>query len=161
MAKKPAAAKAPKKKRQPRAKAPAAVAAPAAAATPFNAISGAKLQRLVKDKLAVKRNVSQQFTGPLSQRIKDAVDKDKLDRPIYNLICSLWELDDVTLSHKLANLYYYLDASGLEARANNAPQLDLAGGGEKEEDGEEGEDGDGSLDPASAADAEKARQLHS
>jgi hypothetical protein len=157
MVRKPAATKKQRKKK-PDAQ-PAAAPARAEAAQPFRAISAQKLRRLIKDKQSTRRAISEQHSGPLGQRIKEAVSKDNLDRTIFNMVEQLDRLDDVTLSHKLATLYYYIDAAGLEERAQNAPQLELGDrAGKANGGGEEDEEGDDGIAPANPADAAKVGQ---
>lgn len=92
---------------------------PQTEAAKISMISGKKLKNLLNDKASTRRAISEQFSGPLGERIKKAVEQDHLDRPVFNFISGLWNLDQRTLARRLATLYHCLDVSGLEKRATD------------------------------------------
>jgi hypothetical protein len=88
--------------------------------------------------------------GSMREEIKNACDKQHLNKEIFALIRKLDKKTPESLNIFLEDLAHYLEISGLEARADSAPSLGMDRGEVAEGDGDIEADEDGEAAEAAA-----------
>src|SRR5579859_92154 len=96
------------------------------------AISQQKRESLMATARGAKKDIAE-ISGSLGEQIKTAVENNHLNRKVFRQIVALDRMEPATLRRWLEDFEHYLDISGLQARADSAPELPIAG----EEDGED------------------------
>lgn len=88
------------------------------------AISKSKLLSLISSSRSAKNDVAE-ISGGLGSEIKEAVEKNHLNRKVFRQIVALDRMEPEKLKRWLEDFEHYLDISGLQARADSAPDLAL------------------------------------
>ena len=104
-------------------------------------ISKPKLLKLMKHKRQNKSDIAE-MNGAFGSAVKLAVENDHLHRKAFNTICTLDKMEAEKVRDFLDNFAYYLDISGIQAKADAVNPMSFEGGGDAGDDGEE-DDGDG------------------
>ncbi len=105
----------------------------------MKAITGKQLKALLAECRGYKNDMDE-IAGNMGSAIKEAVDKKKLDKKMFNWVRQLDKMEPEKLAMHLANLDYYLDISGLIARAKTAPSFDDSVGANKDQNEQDADD---------------------
>lgn len=98
-------------------------------------ISQKKLRELMAS-VRRTRNETTEIAGQLGSEIKQAVEKNFLNRKVFRTICTLDKMEPEAIRDWLDDFQHYLDISGIEKRASEVQPLGLRGEG-TEDDGED------------------------
>lgn len=95
------------------------------------------LQNLLRQCKGHEKNIAE-YVGSLREKIGNAVEKKHLHKGAFATIRKLDKMEPEQVAAWLDHFNHYLDVSGIQKRADDAPALDLEG--EKDEgEGDEGE----------------------
>ena len=94
-----------------------------------------KLRSLMKTAKLARQNLNS-ISGALGTEIKEAAEKNHLDKWAFRIICHLDNQEPERLKDKIENLLLYLDISGLNERAAKVERLPMGEEGEEEEERE-------------------------
>ena len=114
------------------------MAKPKKGETTYKMISERKLKQLMTHARQAKKEVGT-INGTYREKVAYAKEHDNLHPKALSICNSLDRLEGPELNYLLACLDFYLDASGLRARAEGSPPLSFDKDGEGEESEEEGE----------------------
>lgn len=101
-------------------------------------ISQAKLRSLVKTAKLARQNMNS-ISGALGVEIKEAQEKNHLDRGALNVVLALDRMEPERGRDRLENILLYIDLLGLNERFASVPRLPMDADGNAET-GEEAED---------------------
>src|SRR5271156_2813456 len=94
-------------------------------------ISAGLLRRLLKsqdgqqDQLDSLKESASTIKSAMGEDIKKYQTKHSLDKAMFAFVRKLYKMSDERLAYHLPNLTYYLEASGIDERARNAPPLPM------------------------------------
>jgi hypothetical protein len=99
-------------------------------------ISANKLKRLMKERRTAKEN-SREINSTLGGKISTAVQHDRLHKKAFSVLGQMDDMSPEKLADFWDTLQFYVEISGIGARAASAPRLELVAGTDVEHDDEE------------------------